>query len=118
MDERYTNSLIDSIEDYIYKLQYLGTNNKTTLRALNTFKIFHQLYIWADWYEVSENDKIKIEQLINCLILRNSNLVLPTITPGTYYSNVNTPQTLHTWQRVYDDPHLIIHSDPLPEIGN
>lgn len=111
MDERYTNSLIDSATKYLFNLEYLGNNDRVTLRALGTFKILHQLYSWADWFEVCEDKKIKMEQLINCIIMRNSNLILPTIIPGPYYSNVSTPQTIYTWQKVYDMPNVQVHED-------
>lgn len=102
-NEKYTVSLIDSIEDYVYKLQYLGHNKRTTIRALNTYKILHWLYSWADWYEVSEADKLKIEELMNCLILRNSTLVLPIIQPELFYSNVSSPQNMWTWRILSDE---------------
>ena len=103
MNEKYTNSLIDSTINYLYNLRYLASDDKITLRALNTYKMLLQVYNWADWFEVSEQDKKKIENLINCVILRNSNIVLPTINSNSnYYSNVNTPQTIHTWQKVYN----------------
>jgi len=111
MNERYTNSLLDSIKKYLFNLEYLANDDKITLRALGTFKILHQLYSWADWFEVCEDRKIKMEQLINCIIMRNSNLVLPNIIPGPYYSNVSTPQTIYTWQKVYDMPNVQIHED-------
>ena len=111
MNERYTNSLIDSTKAYLFNLEYLANNDKITLRALGTFRILHQLYNWADWFEVSEKDKINIEKLINCIILRNSNIVLPTIIPGPYYSNVSTPQTIFTWQKVYDMPNVYVHEE-------
>lgn len=115
MDEKYTNSFIDSLSQYLYKLQYLAASDRITLRALNSFKIFHWLYEWADWFEVSEKDKIKIEKLMNCLILRNSNLVLPTIDPlCIYYSNVSSPQTIYTWQNLCDNPDVVTYSDITP----
>lgn len=97
-NEKYTVSLIDSIEDYIVKLQYLGRNKRTTLRALNTYKIFHWLYSWADWYEISEENKLKIEELMNCIILRNSAIILPVIEPESFYANVSSPQNIWTWR--------------------
>ena len=36
------------------------------------------------------------------MILHNSDLVLPT-TSHKDYSNVNTPQTIYTWQRIFDN---------------
>lgn len=113
MDERYTISLIDSTKSYLYNLQYLAKDNAQTLKDISILDIFTNLYNWADWFEVSENDKIKLQKLMDCILFRNSDLTLPTIVPGTYYSNVSTPQTIHTWQRVYDNFDVITHiTDP------
>lgn len=111
-NEKYTDSLIYSIENYMNKLEYLGRNKRTELRALNSYKILHWLYSWADWYEVSEYDKLKIEELMNCLILRNSHLVLPEIQPQSFYSNVSSPQNMWTWQIITGN------SNTTPVAGN
>ena len=34
---------------------------------------------------------------------RNRNLTITNNTPFKYYKNVSLPQTLWTWQRVYDN---------------
>lgn len=113
-NEKYASSLIYSIHDYITKLQCFAKNKRTTLRALNTYKIFHWLYNWADWYGVSEEDKMKLEKLMNCLVLRNSNLVLLQIDPAVFYTNVNIPQTITTWQILTDPGGTIPDPDPDP----
>lgn len=97
-NEKYTNSFIDSVYDFLEKLQYLGRNDPKLVKTLALFKIFHWLYSWADWYEITEANKIKLEELINCLIMRNSDLVLPYIEAQSFYSNVNSPQNMWTWR--------------------
>ena len=101
-NEKYTVSLIQSIEDYVYGMQYFALNKRITLRALGTYRILHWLYNWADWYEVSEPNKLKIEELMNCIVLRNSALVLPEVIPQTFYSNVSSPQNMWTWRIIQD----------------
>lgn len=101
MDEKYTNSFIDSSHVFINKLFYLGANDLITLKALDLLKMILQIYNWAEWFEVSEKNKRKLEQIMDCIILRNSNLILPTIVPDClHYSNVSTPQTMYTWQEI------------------
>ena len=112
MDERYTNSLISSIYNYLIGLQYLCKNDMNTVRDLNLFKIIHQVYSWACWFEVSEDDKLTLQKKMDCLILGNSDLVLLTPNIGNYYSNVSSPQTIHTWQRVYDNSEMVQHDIP------
>lgn len=103
MDEKYANSIIDSTTNYVNTLQYLGTDRKKNLRDIHTLGIICNIYNWADWYEISETYKIKMQKLMDCIIMRNSELVLPTVIANTYYSNVSLPQTIWTWQRVYDN---------------
>ena len=122
MDERYTNSIIDSTSDYLYRLQYLAQANPIDLKDIMTLDIIHNIYSWADWFELSETVKIKLQNKMNDLILSNSNLVLPAVTSYSQYFNVSIPQTIWTWQRVYDN--LIVsevnYIDPviLGEDGN
>ncbi len=104
MKEKYTNSIIDTTLQMVYDLQYLGNNNKKTLKDLNTLKVLNIIYQWADWYHISEKDKVKVENLMNSLILNNSNLSLPTITPNLNYSSASIPENAKVWERVYDDP--------------
>ena len=108
MDEKYTNAFIDSSLQYLNKLQYLARRDIKTLKDLSLLDIILDVYNKADWYEVSENDKIKLQKLLDCIYLRNPNLTLPTVIPGTFYSNVNTPQTIWTWQRIWDNLDVIV----------
>lgn len=101
LDEKYIISLIDSAKKYVHKLQYLADNNKSTLKAINTLKMLHQIYQWANFRGEKEEFKQELRELMHCIITGNSNLVLPEIIPGPEYSNVNTPQTIYTWQDVY-----------------
>lgn len=103
MNERYSNAFIDSSIQYLFNLRKLARQDAQTLKDLSTLEILLQVYNWADWFEVSENDKIHIQKLLDCIYLRNPKLVLPTVIPGTYYSNVSTPQTIWTWQRIWDN---------------
>lgn len=101
MNEKYTNSLIDSIHKYITNLYYLGKNDLKVIKDLGLLKIIQQLYIQSDWYDISDKNKIKLERLMDCIILRNSSLVLSTVIPScSNYSNTNTPQTIYTWQKI------------------
>ena len=110
MNEKYTNTIIDSAKKYLFKLQYLANNDNKTLHDIHLLEIINNVYQWADWYEVSESDKIKIRKLMDLIILKNSNLILPSVEFEKYYSNVNTPQTIWDWQRVYDRINIITES--------
>ena len=109
MDERYTNSLIDSTKKYLSNLQDLGINDPITIHDLNTFKMFHRLHVWATWMSAEEKVLRKLVKLMECVIRNNSNLKMTRVPTGIYYTNVNTFQTDYTWKRILDDPNLVIH---------
>lgn len=114
---KYTNSIIDSTVKYLDNLQYLAKQDTKTARDIHLLNIINDVYNQTDWYEVTESNKIKIRKIMDDIILNNSNLVLPTQTFGTTYSNVNTPQTIYTWQKVYDQSILSLNPI-LDENGN
>jgi len=114
---KYTNSIIDSTVKYLDNLQYLAKQDTKTARDIHLLNIINDVYNQTDWYEVTESNKIKIRKIMDDIILNNSNLVLPTQTFGTTYSNVNTPQTIYTWQKVYDQSTLTL-SPILDQDGN
>ena len=114
---KYTNSIIDSTVKYLDNLQYLAKQDTKTAKDIYLLNIINDVYNQTDWYEVTESNKIKIRKIMDDIILNNSNLVLPTQTFGTTYSNVNTPQTIYTWQKVYDQSILSLNPI-LDENGN
>lgn len=114
---KYTNSIIDSTVKYLDNLQYLAKQDTKTAKDIHLLNIINDVYNQTDWYEVTESNKIKIRKVMDDIILNNSNLVLPTQRFGTTYSNVNTPQTIYTWQKVYDQSILSLNPI-LDENGN
>lgn len=112
MDERYTNSLIDSSKKYLNNLYYLGI--KESVRDLNKYKILHYIHKWAVWMEADPKKIRKLEEMMGCVIRGNSTIVLPVVPTRATYSNVNTPQTDYTWQWIYDGP---INSGPIIPMG-
>jgi len=117
MDEKYTDAYLDSVKTYLYKLSYLAKQDPNTLKDLSLLEIILQIYNWADWFVVSEDNKINIQKLIDCIYFRNPNLTLPKVIPGTFYSNVSTPQTIWTWQRIWDNINVHESVGPTPPIA-
>jgi hypothetical protein len=116
---KYTNAIINSTVKYLDNLQYLAKQDTKTAKDIHLLNIINDVYNKADWYEIPESSKIKIRKVMDEIILNNSNLVLPIQTFGTSYSNVNTPQTIYTWQKVYDQLTLTLTLNPmLDESGN
>ena len=114
---KYTNSIIDSTVKYLDNLQYLAKQDTKTAKDIHLLNIINDVYNQTDWYEITESNKIKIRKVMDDIILNNSNLVLPTQTFEKTYSNVNTPQTIYTWQKVYAESILILNPI-LDENGN
>ena len=111
MDERFTNSLITSSINYLINLQYLAKNPPRLIRDLNLFKMIHQVYMWADWFNIDQPTQLELQKKMEYLTLNNTDLALLTPFTNTYYSNVSSPQTISTWTRVWDDPNVITHDN-------
>lgn len=101
--DKYSNSIVTSSHKYIQNLQYLAKDNIKTNIDLFDLTIINQVYQWACWFEVSEEDKKHIQKLMNNILNRNNELVITDNTPFKYYKNVSLPQTIWTWQKVYDN---------------
>lgn len=100
---KYSKSIVSSSFKYLQNLQYLAKEDTTTNADLFDLNIINQVYQWACWFEITEEEKTKIQRLMNNILNRNSNLDITINTPFEYYKNVSLPQTMWTWQRVYDN---------------
>ena len=101
--DKYINSIITSSFKYIQNLQYLAKEDNQTNIDLFDLNIISQIYQWACWFEITEEEKLHIQKLMSNVLNRNRNLTITNNTPFKYYKNVSLPQTLWTWQRVYDN---------------
>lgn len=100
---KYSKSIVSSSLTYLKNLQYLAKEDNTTNSDLFDLHIINQVYQWACWFEITEDDKTSIQKLMNNIINRNANLQITNNTPFEYYKNVSLPQTIWTWQRIYDN---------------
>lgn len=108
--EKYLESIVSSTVKYLYNLQYLARVDKKSLTDLFDLQIIQSTYDWGIWTEKSEVDKRKLEILMSTIINRNPNLTFVKTQFNTYYTNVNTPQTIWTWQRIYDNFTVATHN--------
>ena len=60
---------------------------------------------------MEEEEKVlkKVARLLECIVRSNSNIKLPTVVPGSYYTNANTSQTDYTWREIFSDPGVATH---------
>lgn len=97
------NSIISSTVNYLNKLQYLAVDDKKTSGDIILLIIADDVFEWASWHEASQTEQLKIQNLRKKIIRNNPNIVDIISRTNEFYKNVNLPQTLYTWQRVYDN---------------
>jgi len=102
MDE-IKNSIVSSTANYLNKLQYLAVDDKKTSGDIILLIIAEDVFEWASWHEASQAEQLKIQNLRKKIIRNNPNIVDIISRTNEFYKNVNLPQTLYTWQRVYDN---------------
>lgn len=103
MNEKFTNSIIDSASVYLFNLQYLAQQDVKTTKELMLYIIIHNLYNWSEWFELSEDIKLKLQVKMMEIVWHNPLISFPEDINNTYYFNANAPQSLYTWSRLYDD---------------
>ena len=134
--DMYVESVLDSTKKYLYNLRYLAKDDTSFLKKINLLMILSIVNQWAPDFEISEEIKTKIQNLMRCIITEDSKMnMLKNYSDD--YTNVNLPQSITTWQlsqgteilkdswfgRVYDkatayNPLLIIAYNPeLPTIS-
>ena len=98
------NSIVSSVSKYLYNLQYLAKRSPKTVQDLMMLIICDEVYTWADWYQVSQRDQLKLRKVRESIINNNPEIIDDVTITNEFYKNVNTPQTIYTWERIYDDP--------------
>lgn len=100
-------SILLSIESYLNKLQYLASNNIQLANAIMFLIIVDFIYEWANWNDEDQQKQLELQFLRKKILLTNSELVDYIPLSNNYYKNINTPQTISTWQRIYDNPVVV-----------
>jgi len=111
--EEVKNSIVSSISKYLYNLQYLAKDDFKTAQDIMLLIICDKVYSWGDWYNVNQQDQLKLQKIRKRIIDNNTEIIEDVIIANQFYKNVDLPQTLYTWQRVYDDPNVVTH-DTIP----
>jgi len=96
------NSIISSIGNYYDNLRYLAKDDKKTSSDIILLIIADETYDWASWYNAPQSEQLKLQNFRKQIIRNNPNLVEIISRTNEFYKNVSLPQTLYTWQRVYD----------------
>ena len=97
------NAIVSSITQYLDRLQYLAIDDKKTAGDIMLLIITDDVYDWASWHNASQSEQLILQNLRKLIIRNNSSLVNIISRTNEFYKNVNLPQTIYTWQRVYDN---------------
>lgn len=95
--DMYVESILDSTKKYLYNLRYLAKDDTPFLKKINLLMILSIVNQWAPDFEISEEIKTKIQNLMRCIITEDSKMkMLKNYSDD--YTNVNLPQSITTWQ--------------------
>ena len=95
--DMYVESILDSTKKYLYNLRYLAKDDTPFLKKINLLMILSIVNQWAPDFEISEEIKTRIQNLMRCIITEDSKMkMLKNYSDD--YTNVNLPQALTTWQ--------------------
>lgn len=95
--DMYVESILDSTKKYLYNLRYLAKDDTPFLKKINLLMILSIVNQWAPDFEISEEVKTKIQNLMRCIITEDPKMkMLKNYSDD--YTNVNLPQSITTWQ--------------------
>lgn len=97
------NTLVTSINNYLYGLEYLARDNQKTLADIILLIIADEVYDWSNWYNAPQSEQLKLQNFRKSIIRNNPDIVDTVTRTNDYYKNVSLPQTIFTWHRVYDE---------------
>lgn len=97
------NAIVSSITQYLNRLQYLAVDDKKTAGDIMLLIITDDVYDWSSWHNASQSEQLILQNLRKKIIRNNPSLVDIVSRTNEFYKNVNLPQTIYTWQRVYDN---------------
>lgn len=110
--EEVKQSLVSTIVKYLNNLRYLAVDDKPLANDLMVLLIADEIFDWASWAGMPSNEQLKLKKFRKNIIRNNPKIIEELEITNDYYKNVNTPQTIYTWQRVYDDVNVITVDDP------
>lgn len=98
------NSIVDSINKYLNDLRYLGITDNKTLKDLMLLVITQDVYDWAEWYGAPQSEQLFLQNFRKAILRNNEKLIESIDITNLFYKNASLPQSIFTWQRVYDSP--------------
>lgn len=99
-------SFITSVDKYLYGMKKLARYDLNTTKDLFLLSIIGTLQDWSCWFELSDCEYNHLSELAKCIVINNSDLELYQPEQLGVYTNVNTPQTDHSWTRNFDNKNV------------
>ena len=109
--EEVKHSLVSTIVKYLNNLRYLAVDDKPLANDLMVLLIADEIFDWASWAGMPSNEQLKLKKFRKNIIRNNPKIIEELEITNDYYKNVNIPQTIYTWQRVYDDFNVKVVND-------
>lgn len=106
----FHETVFQTIKDKIDKMRFVAKNDTKAFRSILNLIILNDVKEWAIY---NNECKAKIDYLskrIDEYILQHSEFIISR-QPITSYTNVNTPQTILDWQRVWDNPEVVYNRE-------
>lgn len=100
-------SIQESINKYTRNLVYLAKENELLVRDLMLLIVVDDLFDWASWMSESQTNQLYLQNFRKDIIKNNPDIINYRTSTNIFYKNVSTPQTIWTWQRVYDNFNVI-----------
>lgn len=99
-------TLLATLNQKFGELRYQGKNNSKEFRAVLSLIIVHDLLEWS--VELGNKKVVKkLKEIENSLLLHNPSFNIEYTCDDDPYVNVNTPQNIDTWKRVWDSSNAI-----------
>lgn len=87
----------------VHKLRYLAQTNEKAFKRILTLVILDDMYDWAGQLNQPQSILKELKEARTQYILSNCDFLIDHDKIGSdFYSNVNTPQSLLTWTRLFD----------------
>lgn len=101
------NTIFETIKDKIQKMRFLGQYDPITFKHILYLVLLDDIYDWSNYLDESQSIQKRLQELRTQFILDHGEFIVKMTSPNNFYVNVNTPQTNHTWKRVWDAPDVV-----------
>ena len=110
--EEIKQSIVSTTAKYLMNLEYLAIDDKQLSNAVMALIIADEVFEWSDWAGTPSTEQQKLKKFRKDIIRNNPKIIEEIEITNQFYKNINMPQTIYTWQRVYDNFDVVTVDDP------